>query len=51
MSRECGRRGSLGSRVAIKVLSEACAKDAELVERFFAEARAVNPIGTSTSSR
>ena len=34
----------IGSRVAIKVLSEKCADDPELVERFFAEARAVNLI-------
>ncbi|MBK9033859.1 MAG: serine/threonine protein kinase [Myxococcales bacterium] len=33
---------AIGSRVAIKVLSEACARDRELVDRFFAEARAVN---------
>ncbi|MCB9560704.1 MAG: serine/threonine protein kinase [Kofleriaceae bacterium] len=35
---------AIGSRVAIKVLSEACARDRDLVERFFAEARAVNLI-------
>ena len=35
---------AIGSRVAIKVLSEQCARDAELLERFFAEARAVNLI-------
>ena len=33
---------AIGSRVAIKVLSEACARDRALVDRFFAEARAVN---------
>ncbi|MBP6842920.1 MAG: serine/threonine protein kinase [Kofleriaceae bacterium] len=33
---------AIGSRVAIKVLSEACARDRGLVDRFFAEARAVN---------
>jgi serine/threonine protein kinase len=35
---------AIGSRVAIKVLSEQCARDAELLERFFAEAKAVNLI-------
>ena len=35
---------AIGSRVAIKLLSEQCAQMAELVERFFAEARAVNLI-------
>ena len=39
-----GVQRAIGSRVAIKVLSEQCSKDAELVERFFAEARAVNLI-------
>src|SRR5438105_2042796 len=34
----------IGSRVAIKILSEDCARDGELLERFFAEARAVNLI-------
>ncbi len=34
----------IGSRVAIKVLSEECARDPALLERFFAEARAVNLI-------
>ena len=33
---------AIRSRVAIKVLSEACARDRALVDRFFAEARAVN---------
>jgi serine/threonine protein kinase len=35
---------AIGSRVAIKLLSDQCAKTPELVERFFAEARAVNLI-------
>jgi serine/threonine protein kinase len=35
---------AIGSRVAIKVLSQECAAQRELVERFFAEARAVNLI-------
>jgi hypothetical protein len=39
-----GVQPDIGSRVAIKVLSESCAHDPELVERFFAEARAVNLI-------
>ena len=39
-----GVQRAIGSRVAIKVLSEQCSKNAELVERFFAEARAVNLI-------
>jgi serine/threonine-protein kinase len=39
-----GVQPEIGSRVAIKVLSEQCARDPELVERFFAEARAVNLI-------
>ena len=39
-----GVQRAIGSRVAIKVLSEQCAKTADLVERFFAEARAVNLI-------
>ncbi|HUH05690.1 MAG TPA: protein kinase [Kofleriaceae bacterium] len=34
----------IGSRVAIKVLSRECADKRDLVERFFAEARAVNLI-------
>ena len=37
-----GVQPAIGSRVAIKVLSEACARDRALVDRFFAEARAVN---------
>ena len=39
-----GLHPGIGSRVAIKVLSQDCAKSAGLVERFFAEARAVNLI-------
>jgi hypothetical protein len=39
-----GVQPEIGGRVAIKVLSEACARNRELVERFFAEARAVNLI-------
>src|SRR5688500_10900301 len=39
-----GVQPDIGSRVAIKVLSEDCARDPALVERFFAEARAVNLI-------
>jgi hypothetical protein len=35
---------AIGSRVAIKILSDQCARDPELLERFFAEARAVNLI-------
>src|SRR5690606_37155517 len=35
---------AIGSRVAIKVLSQECASQRTLVERFFAEARAVNVI-------
>jgi len=34
----------IGSRVAVKVLAEDCAQDPALLERFFAEARAVNLI-------
>src|SRR5271170_1273354 len=34
----------IGSRVAIKVLSRECSDRRELVERFFAEAKAVNVI-------
>jgi hypothetical protein len=33
---------AIGSRVAIKILSDQCARNPELLERFFAEARAVN---------
>src|SRR5688572_28732861 len=39
-----GVHPSIGSRVAIKILSERRARDPELVARFFAEARAVNLI-------
>jgi serine/threonine protein kinase len=39
-----GVQPQIGSRVAIKVLSNECAKSPALVERFFAEARAVNLI-------
>lgn len=35
---------TIGSRVAVKVLTRECAADRTLVERFFAEARAVNLI-------
>jgi serine/threonine protein kinase len=35
---------NIGSRVAIKVLTTAAAQDGDLVDRFFAEARAVNLI-------
>jgi len=34
----------IGSRVAVKILSDQCARDPELLDRFFAEARAVNLI-------
>ena len=34
----------IGSRVAIKILSDQCARSPDLLERFFAEARAVNLI-------
>ncbi|MFO0564714.1 MAG: serine/threonine-protein kinase [Polyangiaceae bacterium] len=39
-----GVHPSIGSRVAIKFLSQECAQHPALVERFFAEARAVNLI-------
>ncbi|MBL4634111.1 MAG: serine/threonine protein kinase [Kofleriaceae bacterium] len=39
-----GVNPSIGSRVAIKVLNQDSAQNPELVERFFAEARAVNLI-------
>src|SRR5215831_1841747 len=39
-----GVQPQIGSRVAIKVLSRECADRRDLVERFFAEARAVNLI-------
>src|ERR1700761_7457460 len=39
-----GVHPQIGSRVAIKVLSRECAERRDLVDRFFAEARAVNLI-------
>ena len=39
-----GVQPMIGSRVAIKVLSQECARSPELLERFFAEARSVNLI-------
>ena len=39
-----GVHPSIGSRVAVKVLSRECSDRADLVERFFSEARAVNLI-------
>ena len=39
-----GGRPTIGSRVAIKVLSRECSNSPDLVERFFSEARAVNLI-------
>ena len=39
-----GVHPSIGSRVAIKVLSHECAERPELIERFFAEAQLVNRI-------
>jgi serine/threonine protein kinase len=39
-----GVQPQIGSRVAIKILSQECAREPDLVERFFAEARAVNLI-------
>jgi len=39
-----GVQPAIGSRVAIKVLSNECTRNAELLDRFFAEARAVNLI-------
>ncbi len=39
-----GVNPAIGSRVAIKVLSKDCANNPELVDRFFAEAKAVNMI-------
>ncbi|MBC7975669.1 MAG: serine/threonine protein kinase, partial [Myxococcales bacterium] len=35
---------AIGSRVAVKILSDQCARNPELLARFFAEARAVNLI-------
>src|SRR5688500_17399279 len=39
-----GVQPMIGSRVAIKVLSNECSRNPELLDRFFAEARAVNLI-------
>ncbi|MBA3453681.1 MAG: serine/threonine protein kinase, partial [Deltaproteobacteria bacterium] len=39
-----GVQPMIGSRVAIKILSAECTRNAELLDRFFAEARAVNLI-------
>ncbi len=39
-----GVQQAIGSRVAIKVLSDECTRNPELLERFFAEAKAVNLI-------
>jgi len=39
-----GIQPAIGSRVAIKILSNECTRNAELLDRFFAEARAVNLI-------
>jgi serine/threonine-protein kinase len=39
-----GVHPTIGSRVAIKVLSRECSDRRDLVERFFAEAKAVNLI-------
>ena len=46
-----GVQPQIGSRVAIKVLAHECVRVPDLVDRFFAEARAVNLIRTRTSSR
>ena len=40
-----GQHPVIGKRVAVKVLSSACASDPDLVRRFVEEARAVNKIG------
>jgi serine/threonine-protein kinase len=40
-----GEQALIGSKVAVKVLHEHLASDASLVQRFYAEARAVNLIG------
>ena len=37
-----GVQPAIGSRVAVKILSDQCARDPGLLERFFAEAKAVN---------
>ncbi len=39
-----GVQPAIGSRVAIKILSNECTRNPELLERFFSEARAVNLI-------
>src|SRR5690349_15331778 len=39
-----GVHPAIGSRVAIKILGEDAASDPDLLDRFFAEARAVNVI-------
>ncbi len=39
-----GVHPAIGSRVAVKVLNDECARNSAIVERFFAEARAVNLI-------
>jgi serine/threonine-protein kinase len=39
-----GVHPAIGSRVAVKVLSEECTRNPELLDRFFAEAKAVNLI-------
>ncbi|HEV8322242.1 MAG TPA: protein kinase, partial [Myxococcota bacterium] len=39
------RHPAIGRRVAVKVLAPECARNHEVVERFFTEARAVNVIG------
>ena len=39
-----GVQPAIGSRVAVKILSDQCARDPALLERFFAEAKAVNLI-------
>src|SRR5579883_1002440 len=35
----------IGKKVALKILSESCARDPQMVARFFTEAKAVNNIG------
>jgi len=40
-----GEQTLIGSKVAVKMLKESLASDASLVQRFYAEARAVNLIG------
>jgi len=46
-----GVHPGIGSRVAIKFLHPQFSHDEKIVDRFFNEARAVNVIGTTTSSR